>query len=112
MERFSHNSRRTDQYRGRVADIAAGAIPCEPKDSGIALDSVFIWLLLVPDGLYWPAYLPSYFPTRQRTSRRCWACAHRLMWQVAGDRHDRALDRALDRRAGCCGRAPGARASA
>jgi hypothetical protein len=39
MERFSHNSRRTDQYMGRVADMAAGAIPIEPRrDSGTAFD--------------------------------------------------------------------------
>jgi len=38
MERFSHNSRLTDQYMGRVADMAAGAILCESKDSGIAFD--------------------------------------------------------------------------
>ena len=38
MERFSHNSRRTDQYIGRVADMTAGATPWESKDSGTALE--------------------------------------------------------------------------
>jgi hypothetical protein len=38
IDRFSHNSRRIDQYKGRVADMAAGAISCESKDSGTAFD--------------------------------------------------------------------------
>jgi hypothetical protein len=32
MEWFSHNSRLTDQYMGRVSDMAAGAIPCESRE--------------------------------------------------------------------------------
>src|SRR6266545_1309491 len=48
IERFSHNSRRTDQYIGRVTEVAAGAIPCEPTaDSGRAFEGVFISPLLV-----------------------------------------------------------------
>jgi hypothetical protein len=43
MERFSHNSRRTDQYKGRVGDTGAGAILCGSSgDSGAAFNGVFI----------------------------------------------------------------------
>jgi hypothetical protein len=39
IERFSHNSRHTDQYNGRVADMAAGVIACEwLEDSGTVFD--------------------------------------------------------------------------
>src|SRR6266536_186767 len=38
-ERFSHNSRRTDQYIGRVGDMGAGAITCDSiGDSGTVFD--------------------------------------------------------------------------
>src|SRR5579863_6810263 len=41
MEWFSHNSRRTDQYIGRVAD--AGTNTCESRgDCGTAFNGVFI----------------------------------------------------------------------
>jgi hypothetical protein len=39
MERFSHNSRRTDQYNGRVSDIAAGGTTDESRGGpGTAFD--------------------------------------------------------------------------
>jgi hypothetical protein len=38
MERFSHNSRRIDQYIGQVADMAAGETFCASKGSGMAFD--------------------------------------------------------------------------
>ena len=39
IERFSHTSRRTDQYIGRVAGMAAGVIACESLvDSGTVFD--------------------------------------------------------------------------
>ena len=43
-------------------------------------------------------------PSRRRTGRRCWACARRRARRVARGRRRRT--------AGCCGRTPGARASA
>src|SRR6266702_647889 len=113
MERFSHSSRRNDQYNGRVAEMATCVVL---DDSGTAFDLVFIWLLLAagrwPD---WRANLPAVVSTWQRTSRRCWACVVRQTWRVVRDRYDqpldRALGRALDRTAECCDRTPGARAS-
>src|SRR5207244_11887139 len=48
IERFSHNSRRTDQWNGRVGDADAGAIACESIcDPGMLFDGLFISLLLV-----------------------------------------------------------------
>jgi hypothetical protein len=43
VERFSQISRRIDQYRGRVAERAAGGTACESRrESGMAFDCVFI----------------------------------------------------------------------
>src|SRR6266498_3909187 len=47
IERFSHNSRRTDQYIGRVGEMGAAATLCEPAgSSGRPFDGGFIEPLL------------------------------------------------------------------
>src|ERR1700735_1451506 len=110
MERLSHDSRRIDQYIGRVSDITAGATACESSGAaGTRFDCVFIEALLVPGRTYRPAYFPSYPPTWQRTSRQCWGCGRRQVLPVAGDRRDWISDRTSNRITGCCDPTPGAR---
>src|SRR5882672_9963978 len=81
----------------RLAVMTAGAVASDSRgDPGTVFDGVLIEPLLGPhrfDCLAPP-----------QTSLRCWACAPRQARRVAGVRHDR--------RAGCCARTLGARASA
>src|SRR6266404_9829863 len=97
MERFSHNSRRTDHKNGWVADMAAGAIACtSSEDSGMAFDGVVIEPLL--------AWRRFECPSLPQTNPRYSECARRRAQPVAGvPRH---------RKAGCCAQASAAHESA
>src|ERR1700751_5280755 len=66
MDRYSYNSRRIDQYSGRVGDMAAGATACAlERASGTALDCVFIKYSL---HTYWAACVSGLVITATNTS--------------------------------------------
>src|SRR6516165_5548661 len=94
MERYSHSSRRIDQYSGRVAEIPATAWGAS-GDSGVR----FAWVI---EPLLGPARPAG--PSPQRTSPRCSASRPRQARRVAADRHDRTAE--------CFARTPAARISA
>src|ERR1700688_3215149 len=79
LERYSHNSRRTDQAKGLVCAGVAGAAARAAGDVPTSASMLMPpWLLSARNCRY---------PSPQQTDHRCWAYALRLTLKAAHGRH-------------------------